>query len=169
MKLAILGYSGSGKSTLAQALGAHYDLPVLHLDTIHFLPDWVERDKTERAILYRQFLSEHPNNWVIDGNYKALDLEKRLEEADRVVLLLFPRFLCLYRCWRRYRKYRHTVHMCMAEGCQEKLDAEFIRWILWESRTAKKRAEYRNIARQYPKKVTVIRSQKQLNRYYNTL
>ena len=43
MKIAILGTSGSGKSTLAKRLGERYGLPVLHMDTVHFLPGWVER------------------------------------------------------------------------------------------------------------------------------
>ena len=38
MKIAILGTSGSGKSTLAKRLGERYGLPVLHMDTVHFLP-----------------------------------------------------------------------------------------------------------------------------------
>lgn len=44
MRIAIIGYSGAGKSTLAKALGAQYDCPVLHLDALHFLPGWHERD-----------------------------------------------------------------------------------------------------------------------------
>ena len=43
MKIAILGTSGSGKSTLAKRLGERYGLPVLYMDTVHFLPGWVER------------------------------------------------------------------------------------------------------------------------------
>lgn len=43
MKIEILGTSGSGKSTLAKRLGETYGLPVLHMDTVHFLPGWVER------------------------------------------------------------------------------------------------------------------------------
>jgi adenylate kinase family enzyme len=45
MKIAIIGHSGSGKSTLAAFLGEKYALPVLHVDTIHFLPGWVERER----------------------------------------------------------------------------------------------------------------------------
>ena len=47
MKIAILGTSGSGKSTLAKRLGERYGLPVLHMDTVHFLPGWVERPFAE--------------------------------------------------------------------------------------------------------------------------
>ena len=165
MKIAILGYSGSGKSTLASFLGKHHGLPVLHLDSIHFLPKWKIRDKDERASLYRQFLAQHPDGWVIDGNYTALDYEKRLEEADVILLLLFPRLLFLWRCYKRYQTHRNRVRESMAAGCEEKLDAEFIRWILWESRTAKRRARYRTIMKRYPEKVTVLKSQRQIDRY----
>ena len=43
MKIQIYGYSGSGKSTLAHDLGAKLELPVLHMDTVHFLPGWQVR------------------------------------------------------------------------------------------------------------------------------
>ena len=43
MKIAILGTSGSGKSTLAKRLGERYGLPVLHMDTVHFLPGRPEK------------------------------------------------------------------------------------------------------------------------------
>ena len=55
MKIAILGTSGSGKSTLAQTLGATYHAPVLHLDTVHFLPGWVERPLDEENAIVRRF------------------------------------------------------------------------------------------------------------------
>lgn len=53
MKIAILGTSGSGKSTLAKRLGERYGLPVLHMDTVHFLPGWVERPFAEEEAMVR--------------------------------------------------------------------------------------------------------------------
>lgn len=50
MKIAILGTSGSGKSTLAKRLGERYGLPVLLMDTVHFLPGWVERPFAEGQV-----------------------------------------------------------------------------------------------------------------------
>ena len=96
MKIAILGYSGSGKSTLARALGEHYGIPVLHLDTVQFLPDWQVRPKEEQLAIVQDFMDTH-DSWVIDGNYSNLLQPRRLEEADRVVLLLFNRFSSLLR------------------------------------------------------------------------
>ena len=52
MKIAVIGYSGAGKSTLARTLGEKYGLEVLHMDAVHHLPGWVERDaESEKAIL----------------------------------------------------------------------------------------------------------------------
>ena len=86
MKIAILGTSGSGKSTLAKCLGERYGLPVLHMDTVHFLPGWVERPFAEEEAIVRQFLDENAGGWVIDGNYSKTCYARRLEEADFKIL-----------------------------------------------------------------------------------
>ena len=87
MKIAILGTSGSGKSTLAKRLGERYGLPVLHMDTVHFLPGWVERPFAEEEAIVRQFLDENAGGWVIDGNYSKTCYARRLEEADKIIVL----------------------------------------------------------------------------------
>ena len=53
----------------------------------------------------------------------------------------------------------------MSPGCNEKLDAEFVRWILWEGRTRGIRAHYRRIAKQYAEKTVILRSQRQIDRF----
>ena len=47
MKIQIIGFSGAGKSTLSKQLSKFYDLPVIHMDSLNFLHNWVERDRTE--------------------------------------------------------------------------------------------------------------------------
>lgn len=103
MKIMVTGYSGSGKSTICRKLQDRYQLPTLHLDTVQFLPGWKVRPKAAQQHLVQSFLDEHPDGWVIDGNYKALSYERRCEEADVIVQLLFGRLGCLSRCLRRYR------------------------------------------------------------------
>ena len=168
MKIAILGYSGSGKSTLARELGARYGVPVLHLDTVQFLPDWQVRGHDEKLALVRDFMDSH-DSWVIDGNYTKLLQERRLEEADAIVLLLFNRFSALARVIRRYDRFRGKSRPDMTEGCREKLDAEFVRWVLWKGRSRQTREHFRSIRAQHPDKCVVLKTQRQIDRYMQTI
>jgi len=162
MKIAIIGYSASGKSTLARALGEKYGAEVLHLDTVEFLPCWDIRDTEEKMQMVETFLNTH-DSWVIDGNYRKLFYDRRMEEADRIIILLFHRFFCLYRACKRYRRYRNTTRPDMAKGCNEKLDFAFVKWIMWDSRTKAIKNRYRAVAERYADKVTVIHNQKELD------
>lgn len=48
---------------------------------------------------------------------------------------------------------------------KEKMDMEFIWWILHEGRTKEKKEKFENIMRQYSEKSIVIKNQKQLTRF----
>lgn len=168
MKIAVIGYSGSGKSTLAAKLSEKYEIPVLYLDAVHFLPGWKTRDKKEELSLVRSFMENE--SWVIDGNYSGLMQEERLAQADKIILMKFNRFSCLARCVKRYMQnyvqgQGSRVRESMAEGCPEKLDREFAWWILHKGRDKKKRRHYRIIAGKYPEKIVVLRNQRQLNTF----
>lgn len=165
MKILVMGFSGSGKSTLAKYLGEKYKLPVLHFDYIFWLPGWKPRSREEMQAMAARFMDSH-TSWVIDGNYTKTEYKRRLDEADRIVLLCFNRFSCLYRVWKRYRKYRGRTRQDMGNGCMEKLDGEFIWWVLFKGRTGERKKEFRTVMEKYKEKVTVIRNQKQLNQYY---
>lgn len=168
MKIAVIGYSGAGKSTLAEKLSEALRVDVLHFDTVQFLPGWAVRDEAEKRKITEAFLDSH-DGWVIDGNYTKLLYERRMAEADRIVLLLFNRLSCLARAVRRYRTYRHTTRPDMADGCEEKLDAEFLRWILIGQRTRKTRERFRRLREQYPDKVLVAKNQRQLDACFAAL
>lgn len=168
MKTAIIGYSGSGKSTLARLIGEHDRAEILHLDRVHFLPGWIERPLQEEQEIVRAFLDSH-RDWVIDGNYSKLSYDRRMEEADRVILLLFNRFDCIRRVTRRYTAYKDLIRPDMAEGCPEKLDPEFAFWVLWKGRRKAARDRYRRVREKYPDKTVVIRNQKQLDNFLREL
>ena len=85
MKIAILGYSGSGKSTLARELAALHGLPVLHLDTVMFLPNWQERPQDEQLAIVQDFMDSY-KSWVIDGNYSNL-LQPRSSSSSAISAL----------------------------------------------------------------------------------
>lgn len=164
MKIAILGYSGSGKSTLARKLGEYYNCDVLHFDAVQFLPNWEIRKQEEKERITKEFLDTH-DAWVIDGNYSKLYLDQRLEEADMIILMLFNRFKCLYRVTKRYLKYRNQTRPDMGDGCNEKLDWEFVRWILRDGRKKQTRERYRRITEQYKEKTVVLKNQRQLDEW----
>lgn len=162
MKVAIIGYSGCGKSTLARRLGKWHHLPVLHVDRIHWLPGWKERPAAEEKEQMEHFLDSH-DSWVIDGNYTNLSYERRMEEADQIIFLNFGRVSCFFRALRRYLHFRGRTRKSITEGCKEKMDREFIWWILYKGRTEKRREHYRKVLEQYAGKAVAVRNQKELD------
>lgn len=169
MKIAVMGYSGSGKSTLSRKLGELYQVPVLHLDSVQFLPNWKTRSTEEQGKIVQTFLNDNPSGWVIDGNYNKLSYERRIIEADIIIQLLFSRKDCLLRCINRYRTYKGKTRPDMAVGCDEKLDFDFIKWILWDGRSKNIQDRYVRVQNEYPSKVVILCNQQQLNGYLQNL
>ncbi len=170
MKIAIIGYSGSGKSTLAGRLGEKLKLPVLHLDTVHWLPGWKTRERDERIAIVSEFLDENAvKGWIIDGNYTKLSYERRMEEADRIIFLDYPALRCLIRAYKRYFRYKGKSRASMTEGCEEKLDLEFIKWILHDGRTRELKANYERLANQYPEKFIRCKNDRQLETAFRNI
>ena len=162
MKIAIVGYSGSGKSTLARKLAEKYDLPVLHFDRVQFRPNWEVRPQKSKEVMTKAFLDLH-KDWVIDGNYSKLSFERRMAEADVIIQLRFNRLSSLYRVICRYLTYKEGTRPDMADGCSEKLDWEFITWVLWKGRSKTSRERYEAVCARYPEKTIVVKNQRQLN------
>ena len=137
-RILVIGSPGAGKSTLSHTLARGTGLPLHHLDRMFWLPGWIERDRDEgRAELARVLAQDR---WIIDGNYGST-LPMRIARADTVVWLDYPTALCLGRALRRWWKYRGTSRPDMTEGCPERLDGEFLLYILnfrraWRDRNA---------------------------------
>lgn len=165
MKISIIGYSGSGKSTLAAALAKRYTLPVLHLDRVQFAPGWVERDSRTKLRMVREFLDEN-DGWVIDGNYTNLWYEERLAESDLIIFLDFGRWTCLYRVLARFACWHGRTRASMGEGCPEKIDAEFIWWVLYQGRTRRKQQAFSRVVQRWADKVVVLHDQRELAAFY---
>jgi adenylate kinase family enzyme len=125
-RILILGSGGAGKSTLAARLGEILKLEVIHLDSYYWKPGWIEtpREEWEKVV---ESLTKG-DSWIIDGNYSRT-LEQRLKECDTVIFLDRPRWVCFWRVLKRRVKYRNRKRPDMAEGCEEKLDLEFMHWI----------------------------------------
>ena len=164
MKIAVIGYSGSGKSTLAGKLAARNQMEPLYLDTVFWLPGWKERSREEMREIVSSYLDTH-EEWVIDGNYSKICFKRRMQEADRIILMQFSAFSCLFRAWKRYRQNKGKARASMAEGCPEKLDLEFIWWLIYEGRKKGTRGLHRWVREQYPEKTVRLRNQRQLDEF----
>jgi adenylate kinase family enzyme len=163
VKIAVIGYSGSGKSTLAKQLAGKTGCAPLYLDTVNFLPDWRERNRDEARERVRREL-EKPN-WVIDGNYRALLHAERMEQADEIVWMNYPRLLCLIRALKRYASFRGKTRESAADGCIERMTWEFAWWILYKGRTRERVRGYRTLAVRYPGKTVIVRNDRECSVY----
>lgn len=125
-RILIAGCGGAGKSVLASRLGKKTGLPVVHLDRLWWLPGWVERSREEFDTLLEREL-EKPA-WIIEGNYSRT-FPRRLRYADLCVFLDLDVETCLAGAQDRAARYAGRTRPDMTEGCPERMDGEFVRWI----------------------------------------
>jgi adenylate kinase family enzyme len=129
-RILVIGHPGAGKSTLATELGRIVHLPVIHLDKEFWQPGWVETPRDTWRTRIEEFISR--DEWIMDGTYdRTLDL--RLARADTVIFLDFLRHVCLWRILKRTANDFGKVRPNMAEGCPERIDPSFVRWV-WNYR-----------------------------------
>ena len=124
-KIAIVGSAGAGKSTLAQTLGSILNIEVIHLDRYFWQPGWKERPQEARIEILRGLVQEA--KWIIEGTYFTTS-DIRLKEADTIIFLDMPRFLCLWRVIRRRLEYSQhkRPRPDLPEGCSERLNWLYI-------------------------------------------
>ena len=126
----IVGSPGSGKSTMSKKLSEMLGIEVVHLDKLFWNPGWVESEKAD----FDRRLSEalEKDSWIADGNYSRT-IPLRLERADTVILLNFPRIVCVFRALKRSAFGYGRVRSDMGEGCPERFDFEFLKYV-WNFR-----------------------------------
>ncbi len=123
----VIGCSGGGKSTLAQALSARLNLPYISMDRAFFwLPGWKLRDRAQIREMIARAVGEE--RWIMDGTSPGT-MDLRLPRADLVLWLRMPRFLCIARVILRRIRFAGRARPEMADGCPEKIDIEFLRYI----------------------------------------
>ena len=135
----IIGCGGAGKSTLARQLGECLGLPVVHLDKLFWRPGWEHISREEFDRLHREALLKE--KWIIDGNFDRT-MEERIRYCDTVIYLDFSRFACLLGVLKRIFTTYGTVRPDMGEGCPERIDWEFLKWV-WNFNGEKRERNYR--------------------------
>lgn len=80
-----------------------------------------------------------------------------MAEADLIFFMDFPRRICLPQALYRNWKYKGRARESIAEGCDEKMDLEFLLWILRDGRSRERRQQFRDLMERYPRKVVVLK------------
>ncbi|MBT4872786.1 MAG: AAA family ATPase [Marinovum sp.] len=127
-RIMVVGCPGSGKSTVAVTIAQKLDLPVVHLDQIHYAPGWQERTKAEKTRLATR--AEQADKWVIDGNLSAT-YPHRLSRADCCVWLDIPLQI---RLWRVLKRRLYGARVGLPRGSPDQLTWEFIKYVLRSDR-----------------------------------
>lgn len=169
-RVMIIGFSGSGKSTLARRIAELLGCEPTHMDKLHWLPNWAERSNDEEVELLSPILKRE--KWVIDGNYSKVLFEGRMFLADTIIFLDFNRFLCFWRIIKRRIMYNASTRPDMTEGCAEKLDFEFLKWVLSDGR--KNRDKYyedlQMIREQMPdKKIYILKRPNEVKQFLSEI
>ena len=166
MKIVVVGYSASGKSTFSKKLSAHYNIPVLHIDTIYFNENMTINDRTvTEGRIFDMMKKDH---WIIDGTYRYL-AQNRLEQADHIFLFNFGRWTCFFGLIRRYFKYRKKQRDTMALGNPERIDLSFVKWILWDGRKKDTKQLYKYYIETYQQKITIFKKRNDVKKYLQSI
>ncbi len=125
-KVLVIGSSGAGKSTFSRRLSDLTGIEIIHLDKLHWKPNWTEPSKEEwKATLEKAMRGEA---WIMDGNYSNT-LDIRIPVCDTVIFLETPPAVCVYRVLKRVTTSYGKTRPDMADDCVERFDWEFIKWI----------------------------------------
>jgi adenylate kinase family enzyme len=91
-----------------------------------WLSGWVLRERsTIRQTVSQAVAGER---WIMDGTGPAT-LDLRLPRTDVVLWLRMPRIACIVGVLWRWVRYWRQSRPEMADGCPERLDVEFLRYI----------------------------------------
>lgn len=166
MKISILGYSGSGKSTFAKKLSDNFLIEVTYLDKLHFNPNWeiVDKDLFESRIQEVLRLDK----WIIEGNYSKFGTN-RITDSNLIFIFNFNRFRCLYNLVKRRIKYHNKVRESAADGCIEKIDLAFLKFVMITARNKGRRNYYKALKNNQLNNVIIFKNHRQVNKYIKSL
>ncbi|MXW16195.1 MAG: adenylate kinase [Gemmatimonadetes bacterium] len=107
-RIHVTGNVASGKSTLARRLAEALEAPLVELDELNWLPDWVGLNETDPEEFERRIRrATGGERWVVAGSYGRFARRIIWPRVDTVVWLDLPMpvlaWRALRRSWRRWR------------------------------------------------------------------
>ena len=164
-RILIIGCGGAGKSTLARQLGEKLDLPVVHLDKLFWKPGWVESTKDEIDEKIRQEMAKP--RWIMDGNYNRT-MPERVKYCDTIIYLDFSRLACLMGVLKRVITTYGTVRPDMGEGCPDRFDLEFLKWV-WNYNRDERESNYRLLNETVGVQTIVLKNRRAVRKFLNQM
>ena len=164
-RILIIGCSGAGKSTLARALSEKLGLPVVHLDQLWHRKGWEHVTREEFDEILDGVLVQ--DAWIMDGNFNNT-IQKRIARCDTVIYLDFSRFACLMGVLKRILTTYGTVRPDMGEGCPERIDLDFLKWV-WSFNKKKREKYYRLLNETEGIEKIVLKNRRAVNRFLQSL
>ena len=160
-RIVIIGCGGAGKSTLARQLGEKLDIPVVHLDKLFWNPGWVEKTQEEFDTLHEQELAKE--KWIMDGNFNRT-MPQRIARCDTVIYLDFSRIACLLGVLKRVLTTYGKVRPDMGEGCPERIDFEFLKWV-WGYNKNKRERNYKLLNEAQHAETIVLKNRRAVRKF----
>lgn len=126
-RVLVIGCSGGGKSTLSQTICERLNLPYVSMDRdFYWLPGWIKRARAEERSLIAAKVAEE--RWLMDGSGQS-SFDLRLPRTNLILWVRMPRWLCLWGALSRAVMGYGRTRPEMAEGCPERINGEFLRYI----------------------------------------
>ena len=164
-RIIIIGCGGSGKSTLARALGEKTGLPVVHLDKLFWKPGWIESTREEIDQKIQAEMAKP--RWIMDGNYNRT-MSERLRHCDTVIYLDFSRMACILGVIKRVLTTYGRVRPDMGDGCPERFDWEFLKWV-WNYNRDKRDQNYRRLKETDKAEIIVLKNRTAVKKFLKSL
>lgn len=162
-KILVIGSSGAGKSTLSVRLGKITGIEVVHLDKLHWKPNWTEPSKDEWKLIVENAL--RGESWIMDGNFSGT-IEMRMAACDTVIFLDLPRTVCIYRILKRVAQSYGKNRPDMAAGCNEQFDWTFIKWVWNYPARTKPKIEALLKSAENGKTIISLKSKKEIENFF---
>lgn len=157
-RIMMFGRPGSGKSTFAKELHNKAGIELYHLDRYFYTKNWIERSTHEFFQIQQNLVNQ--DCWIIDGN-NVSSLGIRYACADVVLYFNYPKWLCLYRIFKR-RFFKNPQIKDRAEGCSEIIKWKLITYMWTFEKRVHEQLKY--LQQQYPHAHFIeIRNNKDLN------
>jgi len=157
---------GRGDRLLRGGKGRHHRIPNRLHNGSSFGDHTLGQDPKMRLHKVVRREIEKPE-WIIDGNFGGTR-EMRMRAADTIVVLDLPRWLCMLRILKRLAMFYNKKRPDMAEGCNEKIDWEFIMWV-WNYRSTSRVRLLKELEPHSDKNVVILKSRREVTEFLDKM